>query len=229
MYVYALLHTDALPIALPPGWQAPLVVVRAGSLAAIGEPGLLASALPTAEGPLIQVVLHHDRVLCDLFQQTTILPLRFGRCFVSEARLQQYLQDQAEPHLQQLAALAGLAEYTLKLIPLTPPEAEREVLSAAGGREYFLAKKQRYQTRQDQQAQQQAERQALLTAIGQTFPWVLPDAEVAAANTIHILASRNPQDWQETWQAWQDQCSHWQLTREGPLPPYHFLTSPTES
>ncbi len=224
MYVYALLRADAEPIVLPPGWQAPLVLIKVGALAAIAEPGLTADGLPTAEAPLIQAVLHHDRVVCEIFEQTTVLPLRFGRCFVSEASLRQYLQTQAALHLQQLDALTGLAEYTIKLKPITPPVNEPELPSTIGGRQYFLAKKQRYQTLQQQQAQQQSERQALLSAIAQTFPYVLPDTEAEAANTIHILASRPPSDWQAIWQTWQDQCPHWQLSYEGPLPPYHFLT-----
>lgn len=226
MYVYALLRTDALPIELPPGLQAPLAIVSAGPLAAIVEPGLTAQLLPTTEAPLIQAVLHHDRVLCTVFAQTTVLPLRFGRCFVSEASLQQYLQNQAEPHLQQLTALAGLAEYTIKLIPLLPAATEPELPSTTGGRAYFLAKKQRYQTLQEQQTQQQQERQALLSAIAQSFPYVLPEAEAEIGNTVHLLASRNLEDWQEHWQAWQNQSPHWQLTCQGPLPPYHFLSVP---
>ncbi len=224
MYVYALLRADALPIALPPGLQAPLAIVKAGPLAAIVEPGLTAQLLPTAEAPLIQAVLHHDRVLCEIFQQTTILPLRFGRCFVSDASLQQYLQGQAELHLQQLAALAGLAEYTIKLAPLPPAAPESELPSSTGGRAYFLAKKQRYQTLQQQQTQQQEERQALLAAIAQSFPAVLPESATETGNTIYLLASRNRVDWQDPWQAWQHQCPHWQLTCQGPFPPYHFLS-----
>lgn len=222
MYVYALLRTDALPIALPPGWQAPLAIVQAGPLAAIVEPGLTAQALPTADAPLIQAVLHHDRVLCAVFAQTTVLPLRFGRCFVSAASLQQYLRDQAKPHLQQLAALEGLAEYTLKLTPMPLAVAEPEQPSTTGGRAYFLAKKQRYQTLHHHQTQQHQEWQALLAAIAQTLPHVLPESEAQTSHTIHILASRDPANWQEHWQAWQNQCPHWQLSRQGPFPPYHF-------
>ncbi|WP_448562583.1 GvpL/GvpF family gas vesicle protein [Trichothermofontia sp.] len=223
MYVYALLWAAAQPLTLPPGLQAPLVVVEAGALAAIAEPGLTADRLPTEEAALIQAVLHHDRVVCELFQQTPLLPLRFGRCFVSEASLKQYLQTQAPVHLQQLDALAGLAEYTLKLVPLPLLTNEPELPSSSRGRQYFLAKKQRYQTLQQQQTQQQMERQALLRAIAQTFPRVLPDSEAETANTLHFLASRDPADWQALWQDWQALCLHWQLTYQGPLPPYHFL------
>jgi hypothetical protein len=171
---------------------------------------------------LIQAVLSHDRVICELFRQTTILPLRFGTSFVSKESLLTHLESHAEEYLQKLRQLNGKAEYILKFIPRTLDEPV--ITPEAGGRQYFLAKKQRYQTQQDFQSDQTAEwDQAvnLITQIYKSAIVVQPQGEEAR---IYLLVSRQDEPLlAEQFLAWQKMCFRWELQLGEALPPYDFI------
>ncbi|MEB3882069.1 GvpL/GvpF family gas vesicle protein, partial [Lyngbya sp. CCY1209] len=140
MYVYAFLKTPRVPLNLPQGIENPVDLVTTDDLCALVEPNLGAENLPqTDDEELMRAVLAHDRVLCEVFEQTTLLPLRFGTCFHSEARLLEHMASERDRYSRQLDQLQGRAEYLLRGVPrdYVRPEPPTEP-EPSQGRAYFL-------------------------------------------------------------------------------------------
>ncbi|MBH8572093.1 GvpL/GvpF family gas vesicle protein [Nostocaceae cyanobacterium CENA369] len=222
IYAYALLVPIASPLVLPVGMERNTELVYSSGLAAIVEPEISLEALQASDEHLLQAVLNHDRVIRELFQQTPLLPLRFGSGFTSQEKLLNHLEEQQEQYLETLTQLRDKVEYTLKATP-------RDLLDESDtidtrGKAYLLAKKQRYQTQQAFQAQQCEQWELLHQLILKTYTNVICETQKPDVRQIHFLAQRNDSTLStQQFSLWQIQCSHWQLVLSEPLPPYHFL------
>ena len=221
MYTYAFFKSAIAPLNRLAGIAGEVQIVESGQLSALVEPSLELEVLQKDDSHLVQAVLTHDRMICDLFWQTTILPLRFGTCFVSLESLIEHLETHQESYLAKLAQLEGKAEYRLKL---TPSEVPVSTISDVKGKQYFLAKKQQYQTQQAQQEQQRSQLEQVFTSISKTYPDYRVTEAKEGIEKLYLLIDRQ----QETalyqhLQNWQNHCTHWELILGEALPPYHFV------
>lgn len=223
MYTYAFFKTPEIPLNLPQGILGTLQVVSSERISALVEPGLSVEVLQTSDAQLLKAVLTHDRVIRDLFQQITVLPLRLGTQFVSLESVLAHLQSHETEYLEKLTQFEGKAEYILKLIPLDLPQLA--IPPDLKGRDYFLAKKQQYQMQLEQQNQQKAELEQVTMAIAEAYPNAISDAAQDNSYRIYLLVNRQqePQLHQHL-QAWQQQVTYWQINLAEPLPPYHFVS-----
>lgn len=221
IYVYALCPTPAHPLSLPEGMIAPQVeLVRAGQLGAIAEHNIDIAQVKEDDTKLMEAVLAHDRVLGHLFDQTPLLPLRFGTQFKDEDSLSTFLASHETTYRDRLKMLHDRAEYLLKLAPtaLDLPEVDNTLK----GREYFLEKKRRLQAYSDAQTQQAEELQTFLVTLEeQAIPFV-QSAPQEGEERLHLLLARDADQTQALVTDWQQQLSLWQITCSEPLPPYHF-------
>ncbi|MBW4471213.1 MAG: GvpL/GvpF family gas vesicle protein [Stenomitos rutilans HA7619-LM2] len=228
MYTYAFCKTPPAPLNLPHGIVALVQSIETGQLSALVEPAISLDALKQDDTLLMQAVLGHDRVIRDLFVQTTILPLRFGTSFNSLEGLKAHLYTQQQTYLNKLAQLEGKAEYTLKLIPQTLPELA--IGSAIKGKDYFLAKKQQFQAQLLHQQQQQAAFKQIEQTITQTYRHCRLSEDQTGNKTLHLLlAYDREQQLRQTIQTLQAQHPEWQIALGGALPPYHFVDNTSES
>ncbi|UBF26725.1 GvpL/GvpF family gas vesicle protein [Kovacikia minuta CCNUW1] len=222
MYTYAFLKTPAEPLELPIGIENPVQVVNQNGIAAVVEPDLILDGLRD-DTALMQAVLSHDRVIRELFLQTTILPLRFGTSFISLQGLLTHLDANQPTYLEKLTQFEGKAEYPLKFIPLSLPEIP--ISSEMKGKEYFLAKKNQYQTQLEHQKQQQDEVNATLRMIAQAYSQFVTSEAQSEVETIYLLSDRQKESQlHQAFRIWQEQCPSWQMTLGEALPPYHFLS-----
>ncbi|MFN5992251.1 MAG: GvpL/GvpF family gas vesicle protein, partial [Dolichospermum sp.] len=187
----------------------------------IVEPGISLESFQNNDEKIIQMALSHDRVICELFQQVTVLPLRFGTCFASRNNLLNYLELHRQEYQDKLEKINGRIEFTLKLIPQTmeePAPLER------GGRDYFLAKKQRYQDQNNFRSAQAAEKQNLIDSISKVnqLPFVIQEKE-EEVNIYLLVKSEDKTLLLEQFLNWQKACPRWDLLLGEPLPPYHFI------
>ncbi len=221
LYVYGICQRPTGLLEMPTGIEGEVTWVTVGELVALVEPNLDLEAIQADNSRLLAAVLSHDRVLCHLFQQVPLLPLRFGTQLASPAQLQGYLSQQQDAYQAKLIALADQAEYQIKLTPADPtPPPLPEGLK---GRDYFLAKKQRLQDLTQAQQQQQDEGQCLLEAMVATYASAVVD-HATPATKVYLLVPRSQAD--ALFQAvaqWQAQASHWQVQVSDALPPYHFV------
>jgi Gas vesicle synthesis protein GvpL/GvpF len=222
MYTYAFLKRPSTPLDLPAGIAGSLQLLVTAHLSALIEPDLDFESLQQSDHRLMQAVLYHDRIIQDIFNQTPVLPLRFGTRFVSEEALLDHLESHNSEYLEKLANLVGKAEYTLKLTPIDSPDATMPI--NAKGKDYFLAKKQRYQMLVDQKQQRQDELNRLKAAIAQLYPNLVHGESKDAIERIYLLIDSEAESLLlESLQTWRSQCPHWHLELGDPLPPYHFV------
>lgn len=222
LYAYTFLASSARSIlTLPVGFVGNLAIVSAAELIAIVEPELNLEMLQRSDEQLMRAVLNHDRVIRELFEQTTLLPLRFGTCFVSEAGLIEHLQTHQQDYLDKLVALTNQVEYTLKCSPIAASEAAIDL--DLKGKDYFLAKKQRFLQETQRQQMQKAQLRSLQTAIAQSYPVTIAQSQ-DGVERLYLLVDRSIEaQLQPQYQQWQAEASLWQLSLGTGLPPYHFI------
>jgi hypothetical protein len=222
MYTYAFLADPVDSIELPEGITGSLQLVKVKQLAALVEPDLAFEVLQETDQQLVQAVLSHDRVIREMFEQTAVLPLRFGTQFVSHQALIEHLEVHETAYLEKLDRLQGKAEYLLKLIPLLP--AEIPLSPDLKGRDYFLAKKQSFQRQFEWQQQQQQTIEALIAAIAHDYPDLEQGEPDGEAKRLYLLVDRSKEtELLELLQKWQNQPFAWRVSLGEALPPYHFV------
>lgn len=221
LYTYAFLEEPDLLLQLPQGYQGQVLLINTQSLAAIVEPGVPAETFNNDDQKLIDMAICHDRVICEVFLQITVLPLRFGTCFASEKMLVNHLESQGKEYKEKLSKIQGKEEITLKITPITIPESAP---IKGKGKDYFLAKKQQYQNQQEFNTNQWQEKQKLLEIIQAENHWDIVIQEQEQSTKIHFLINtENRSDILEQFLYWQESCPRWDLTLGESLPPYHFI------
>ncbi len=200
-------------------------MIAIAGLSALVEPEFELEAIEKDDTQLVQAVLAHDRVICELFWQVTILPLRFGTQFLSRDRLMKHLSENANKYLEKLARLEGKAEYRLNLTPIEiESSSDSQIDSSLKGRDYFEAKRQQLQAQLDQQESQQQEFQRILSEIEQIYPNVMRKAGSDGVERLYLLVDKQAE--MELYQhldEWQHHYPHWELGLGEALPPYHFV------
>jgi|UPI000370912B hypothetical protein len=223
VYTYALLVPPVSPLILPAGMKGNVELICCCGLGAIVEQEICVEQIQTTDQQLLQAVLTHDRVIGELFPQTSLVPLRFGSGFSCIENLLAHLEQHQQQYLQALAQLANKVEYTLTFTPccLSPV-----LVSDVRGKDYLLAKKQRYQIQQEFQTQQYKQWEQLSQLIFETYTNAIWETRQGNVRQIHLLVERNDTTLsKQQLFVWQEQCSHWQLTLRGPLAPYYFANT----
>ncbi|MBD2181192.1 GvpL/GvpF family gas vesicle protein [Aerosakkonema funiforme] len=222
LYSYAFLKTPTKALSLPIGIADRVGLISSGRISALVEPEVALESLRKDDALLIQAVLRHDRVIWEVFCQTALLPLRFGTSFLCKENLLTHLESYADEYLEKLSQLNGKGEYTLKF---TPRKLEEPTIpSEVGGRQYFLAKKQRYQTQQDFHILQTAEWQNAVHLITEIYTSAIIVPSPGEESRIYLLVSRQDELLLEAhFCTWQRACPRWQLQLGEAAPPYHFI------
>lgn len=222
LYTYAFLKTPKQILKLPVGIASPVLLMASGKISALVEPDICLDALQKDNERLIQAVLSHDRVICELFQQTTVLPLRFGTSFLEGDNLLDHLGSNSEEYQKKLQQLQGKGEYILKCIPR---KLEEPVLgSEMTGRQYFLVKKQHYQTQQNFYILQATEWQKVVHLVTDQYQSTIINACPGAESRIYLLVPCQDEPFLTNhFLNWQKVCPRWELQLGQVSPPYHFI------
>ncbi len=191
-------------------------------IAAAVEPMRDPESLQASDEVLVHSALRHDQVICRLFAQIPVLPLRFGTCFLSAEKLGAHLLARQAEYEQTLAAIGGRAEYCLK--GRVQPQPQPNVQPSLSGTAYLLARKQAYL--QQQQAQARLEEE--LTQLQQLWPptWLIQSVDPQPEEALRLYFLLTPSEGETAvrlTQTWLAQHPNWQLDWSSPLPPYHFV------
>ncbi len=231
LYTFAILLAP-VPEIEPLGIMGkPIQYLSCDRLVAVIEPDVDIEGLKLLpEQELMQAIIHHDRLVCELFEQRTLLPLRFGTAFVSVEALENYLKIEKENLLASLERLNGCAEFLVTGTAIAP---KIEASSNLKGKDYLLAKRSQYLQQEQWQSQLQQEileyLQILTVSLQLAAPaYQLQHQTVEPQGTedlrVYLLLPRSQyESLQSALQSWQEQHSHWQIAWSQPLPPYHFL------
>jgi hypothetical protein len=223
MYTYAFFKTPETHLQIEQdGIAGQVEIIGTPTLSALVEPNLDLDEIQQNDHRLVQAVLTHDRVICDLFWTATILPLRFGTWFVSPENLLEHLDLNQDKYLAKLNQFEGKAEYRLVLMPIdtSQPQLDPELRE----KESISAKKQRYQQQLDKQTQQQRELKTVLNEVALTYPNHILKESRSEGEKLYLLVNREAEDTlYSRLEGWQNLCSSWELTLGEALPPYHFV------
>ncbi|MEO0456422.1 MAG: GvpL/GvpF family gas vesicle protein [Cyanobacteria bacterium P01_A01_bin.114] len=226
IYLYAFCWLPRLQAAnalLPAGLNRPVQMISEADIGAAVEIDIDLTAMQQDDAQLVAGVVNHDRVICDLFEMTTLLPLRFGTQFLSEAALRSHLHNNAVQYRQRLQCLANQVEVCLRLTPITrsTPSVDR----AVKGHDRFFAQRQRLQARAAHQQCQQEQLSQLQLKIAHVCPHFTQEtAPDSIEQKIYLLmASDQLPDLRAHLTAWQTHYSLWKITASEALPPYHFV------
>lgn len=223
MHAYVLLKTPTKPLSLPEGTAGALQVVGNEWLSLIVEPDLSLEVLQQDDALLLQAVLAHDRIIQELFCQTTVLPLRFSSFAPLDALLAD-LNSQQQHYLEILNRLEGKAEYTLILASIQQPEVP--IPTELTGKAYFLARKQQVQAQHVERQKQWEELQMLLGTISHRYPYAIATPAETDNQQIHVLLPRTDEYvLQQAEIVFNEKFTHWRISLSDPLPPYHFVSS----
>ena len=222
LYLYSICLRPEQPLPLPLGLAEATQLVAVGDVAALIETGVDLEALQRDEPRLLNAVLSHDRVICELFQAMPVLPLRFGTQIASLDHLKAHLASQGADYAAQLTALQGKVEYQIKLVAAALEPAP--LAEGLTGREYFLAKKQRLQDQTAAQEQQQQELGEALERFHQLYQPCLEAEGPAGEARVYLLVDRSAiATLERQVDEVRSHLIHWQLILSEPLPPYHFV------
>jgi hypothetical protein len=180
------------------------------------------------EQSLMQVIVQHDRLICELFNQCTVLPLRFGTAFVSISALETYLQTEGEKLLARLERLDGYAEFLIAGSAIAPKTKAAPQLK---GKDYLLAKRSQYLQQEQWRSQLEQEvleyRQVITDGLDlELYQPEFQNGETQGSEDVRVYAllPRSQVDLlQDALRTWEEQHSHWQISWSNALPPYHFL------
>lgn len=222
IYLYSICPRPRQPLPLPLGLAAPTQLIAVDNVAAVVETGVDLQTLQTDEPRLLNAVLSHDRVICELFQHTPLLPLRFGTQIASIEHLKAHLASQGADYAAKLAILGHQVEYQLKLIaqPIELPPLAAELT----GRDYFLAKKQRLQDQTAAQEQQHQELNQVLTDLHAAYENYIEAESPAGEARVYLLIDRAAaEELEQRVEELRSQLTHWAISLSEALPPYHFV------
>ena len=227
LYTFAILLAP-MPNDRPLGITGkPIEYWQCDRLIAAIEPDIDIEALKLLpEQALMQVIVQHDRLICELFNQCTVLPLRFGTAFVSVSALETYLQTEGERLLARLERLDGYAEFLITGSAIAPKtEAGKELK----GKDYLLAKRSQYLQQEQWRSQLQQEVLEYRQVITDSLELYQPEFEHVETQgsedvRVYALLPRSQvESLKDALRSWQELHSHWQISWSDALPPYHFL------
>ena len=229
IYTFAILLAPA-PSELPLGITGkPIQYLQCDRLIAAIEPDIdidIEALKLLPEQSLMQVIIQHDRLICELFNQHTLLPLRFGTAFVSIEALETYLQTESERLLASLQRLDGYAEFLITGSAIAP---KAEAATNLKGKDYLLAKRSQYLQQEQWRSQLQQvvlEYRQVITDSLELYQPEFQHVETQGSEDVRVYAllpRSQVESLQDVLRSWQDQHSHWQIAWSDALPPYHFL------
>ena len=190
----------------------------------------------------------HDQYIRQVATHVTVLPFKLGSFFSSEALLLQRLQPHESGFMQQIRALRGKQEWSVKLYGRQEllsdmagdeelAQLEAEMHQASAGKAFLLRKKwkQLQAEKQEQYAEARLQRfyeqlqgQCLDLQVQKILSQkVTQKDESMLFNTAVLIAESSLDDW-DRWVG--EQQEHWnslgiELAVSGPWPPYHFTKS----
>lgn len=222
LYTYAFVRSSEDSLVLPVGIQQQTQILGIEELSAVVEPELDIDGLQNDDEKLMQAVFAHDRVIQTIFEQTAVLPLRFGTCFTSTDRLLEHLEQRLPAYQKFLSEFTGKAEYTLKASPLNPPA--EPASTQTRGKEYLLRKKRQYQAQASYQEKQEEEFEQLLSNIHEHYLTESGKSLDSDIRRVNLLCDRQDEPRLSThYQGWCEACTCWELSLSTALPPYHFV------
>lgn len=186
-----------------------------------------ASRLQGVEAQMAQ--REHAKVIAGCFQQSTVLPFRFGTTFEDDDALRRSVRSNQRHFMANVERLRGMAEMHLKVVVDDVVVPAREGDHRAAG-----APGHTYLTDLRESAARQRERQSRARALSlQMHRMFLPVAEEVTCKRMesgkmlldiaHLVDKKTVERYQNKYTSASLQMKDCAMQLSGPWPPYHFV------
>ena len=170
----------------------------------------------------------HARVIADCFQQSTILPFRFGTVFNDDESLRKSIRSNQRQFLGNIDKLRGKTEMHLKVVvdDCCAREIEKHSPAEGVGREYLTSLRENAARARERQTRARAvsfQMHRLFMPLDEEVSCRLTDSGKMVLDIAHLIERKSSERYQNKFSTTSAMMRECQMQISGPWPPYHFV------
>ncbi len=170
----------------------------------------------------------HARVIADCFQQSTVLPFRFGTVFNDDESLRRSIRSNQRQFISHIDKLRGKTEMHLKvLVDDCCGRALAKHSSAEGlSQEYFASLRENAGRQRDRQTRARAvsfQMHRLFLPLDEEVSCRLNEGGKMMLDIAHLIDRKSVERYQNKFATTCAAMRECQMQLSGPWPPYHFV------
>jgi len=170
----------------------------------------------------------HARVISDCFQQSTVLPFRFGTVFNDDESLRKSIRSNQRQFQGNIDKLRGKTEMHLKIFvdDCCSKEIERRFGGEGVGREYLSNLRENASRARERQTRARAvsfQMHRLFIPLDEEVSCRLMDNGKMMLNVAHLIDRKCVERYQNKFATTSAMMRECQMQLSGPWPPYHFV------
>src|SRR5579871_738267 len=170
----------------------------------------------------------HARVIADCFQQSTVLPFRFGTIFHDDESLRKSIRSNQRQFLSNIDKVRGKTEMHLKIF--VDDCCAREIARTHGadtvGREYLSNLRETASRQRERQTRARAvsfQMHRLFMPLDEEVSCRLTESGKMVLDIAHLIERKHVERYQNKFASTSAMMRDCQMQVSGPWPPYHFV------
>ena len=176
----------------------------------------------------------HARVIADCFQNSTVLPFRFGTVFNDDDSLRKSVRSNQRQFLGNIDKLRGKTEMHLKIFvdDCCAPDYERHLPSESVGREYLTNLRETAARTRERQTRARAvsfQMHKLFMPLDEEVSCRLTESGKMVLDIAHLIDRKYVERYHNKFASTSALLRECQMQLSGPWPPYHFVHRLTRS
>ena len=170
----------------------------------------------------------HARVIADCFQQSTVLPFRFGTVFNDDESLRKSIRSNQRQFLGNIEKLRGKTEMHLKVFvdDCASHAADKHAPVEAQGREYFTSLRENAGRQRERQTRARAvsfQMHRLFMPLDEEVSCRLTESGKMMLDIAHLIDRKCVERYLNKFSTTSALMRQYQMQLSGPWPPYHFV------
>jgi hypothetical protein len=175
-----------------------------------------------------QTGVDHARVIAACFQQSTVLPFRFGTIFNDDESLRKSIRSNQRQFLSNIEKLRGKTEMHLKILvdARSVPPMEKPATRDGAGREYLSLLRETATRQRERQTRARAvsfQMHRLFAPLDEEITCRLTEGGRMLLDISHLIDRKSVERYQNKFASTCSMMRECQMQLSGPWPPYHFV------
>jgi hypothetical protein len=170
--------------------------------------------------------MDHARVIADCFQQSTVLPFRFGTVFNDDESLRKSIRSNQRQFLSNIEKLRGKTEMHLKIFVEDASTKELSKMAEGVGREYLSSLRENAVRQRERQTRARAvsfQMHRLFNPLDEEVSCRLTESGKMVLDIAHLIDRKCVERYQNKFHTTSATMRDCQMQLSGPWPPYHFV------
>jgi hypothetical protein len=172
--------------------------------------------------------MDHARVVADCFQNSTVLPFRFGTIFHDDESLRRSIRSNHKQFIGHIDKLRGKTEMHLKILvdDCGSHAAEKRVAATGLSRDYFSSLKENAGRQRERQTRARAisfQMHRLFVPLDEEVSCRLTDNGKMMLDIAHLIDRKSVDRYLSKYSTTSATMREYQMQLSGPWPPYHFV------